>query len=765
MRTLIVTILAMLGALSAGAVCNAGFTLSQTGNSVSVTNTSTYSPTGPNINGYCTLYWGDGYGTGIGYGSTANHTYNSPGTYNLYLIQYVYDSLAGTSCIDSFNQQITIAPPPCYSTISITGSSPSYTFTANNSTPGATFTWFFGDGTNASGSPVSHTYGSAGFYTVVLVTQAGGCIDSSYQTIQVGFNCSMAQASFNVSSNNGHMVNFVNTSTLAPAGMTRGCLWLFGDGTTAYTTNNAIPGISHYYYSAGTYNVRLVVTWTGQGISCTDTSNVGQVTITLPLCSSSISVSSFSGGPTRTFTANNLSGQTGSVTYNWSFGDGSTGTGTPITHTYPGPGLYNVTLISTSTGCVDSSHVYVSVDTPLNCSTANASFNVYYGQGGTVSFQNTSSPLTVSSGIVSSSWSFGDGTGSVQQNVSHTYSTTGSYTVKLVMTWNDTLNQTVCVDSASQIVNISAVNNQIAGTIYADSLNPTQVDTFKVWLIKFDSTSQMLYAVDSQLVAGALYANYTFYGKPAGQYRTKAAQINGPSSGTGMLPTYHLNSLYWNTANVIYHYGGATLYKHIIMQTGTVTGGPGFIGGDVTQGANKGTADGDPVPNVLVFLRDASNKVVRMTYTNAAGQYSFSNVPTGNYSVYPEAMNYVTTPYTSVVVSAAQPTANGIKFKQTEDMEIKPRTTAAAHIGQPALVSNIYPNPASDVVKVALASDVLLLHVKVIGLTGITAGSYEFRSVRKGQVLSLPVQDLVPGMYLIRLSDGSQEWSEKVRIK
>ena len=56
---------------------------------------------------------------------------------------------------------------------------------------------------------------------------------------------------------------------------------------------------------------------------------------------------------------------TGLITdYQWDFGDGSTGTGTQVSHTYAVAGNYDVTLTITSEGCTESSTVQVTINAP-----------------------------------------------------------------------------------------------------------------------------------------------------------------------------------------------------------------------------------------------------------------------------------------------------------------------------------------------------------------------------------------------------------------
>jgi PKD repeat protein len=111
----------------------------------------------------------------------------------------------------------------------------------------------------------------------------------------------------------------------------------------------------------------------------------------------------------------------------WSFGDGNTSTAQNPQHTYTAPGLYTVTLNATNEYGSDAETKtnYITVYSPV---TAQFMADVTYG----------ALPLTVqftdaSSGSPTSwTWDFGDGNTSTDQNPEHTYTSTGTYTVKLI---------------------------------------------------------------------------------------------------------------------------------------------------------------------------------------------------------------------------------------------------------------------------------------------------------------------------------------------
>ena len=119
---------------------------------------------------------------------------------------------------------------------------------------------------------------------------------------------------------------------------------------------------------------------------------------------------------------------TGSPTsWLWDFGDGNTSTAQNPQHTYTAPGLYTVTLNATNEygSDTETKTAYITVYGPV---TAQFMADVTYG----------ALPLTVqftdaSSGSPTSwTWDFGDGNTSTDQNPEHTYTSTGTYTVKLI---------------------------------------------------------------------------------------------------------------------------------------------------------------------------------------------------------------------------------------------------------------------------------------------------------------------------------------------
>ncbi|MBA6316588.1 PKD domain-containing protein [Cellulophaga baltica] len=301
--------------------------------------------------------------------------------------------------------------------------------------------------TGASISPESET--SQDFTNAVIYTVTAQ--DQTIQTYTVNVTVPSANqaptavASSDVTSGAPSLaVQFTgDTSSDPDTGDTLTYAWDFGDGSTATTANP-----SHSFTTAGTYTVTLTITDDGTpALTSTDT-----ITII---------VTDANQAPTAVATSDILTGEaslavqftgdtstdpdTGDVlTYAWDFGDGTTATTANPSHTFTTAGTYNVTLTVTDDGtpALSSSEVTltITVTAPANqAPTAVASSDVTSGEASlAVQFTGDTSSDPDAGDILTYTWDFGDGTTATTANPSHTFTTAGTYDVKLTVTDNGT---------------------------------------------------------------------------------------------------------------------------------------------------------------------------------------------------------------------------------------------------------------------------------------------------------------------------------------
>lgn len=120
----------------------------------------------------------------------------------------------------------------------------------------------------------------------------------------------------------------------------------------------------------------------------------------------------------------------------WEFGEnGATSTDANPTYTYSSSGTYTVTLTATGEGGANTTDQEINVTG--TAVTADFNFTVSANNNGTVTFENTST------GADTYSWDFGDESGtSTEENPTHVYGNTGTYTVTLSATGFGGTNET-----------------------------------------------------------------------------------------------------------------------------------------------------------------------------------------------------------------------------------------------------------------------------------------------------------------------------------
>lgn len=694
------------------------------------------------------------------------------------------------------------------------------TFTNLSSSNFHNYYWRFGDGGSSTLANPTHTYSTYTNFLVSLlaVDTVWGCKDSTARYVHIA-NCSSFSNSFNTTQI-GYTVNLFATLKNWP--FQYELIWDYGDSTKD-TINS--PVSKHIYSATGTYNICLKTRDTVNG--CTD-SVCQSVTITAQNCSNFVAdYSSQINNMTGLFIAKPM---TGVHEYIWDFGDTviNTDTTNHISRTYNVAGTYTLCLIMRDTigHCTDTVCKQFTVGN--NCAGHNPNFN-YNVFGGTVSFTNFMSRPWGTTATYA--WSFGDGTSSTLANPSHTYLSSGVYTVCMVsllnngcidsvcktvivpkgtclgfaanFSWIDTCSSlhlqntssstanyytwkvngttvshqknyvyalgapgtyTVCLLAQDTILNCAdticktiTINSNISGVIYRDSAQVA--DSGWVYLIKMgiDSATNdtTLTAVDSTLFFGG---KYNFWAVPTGSYLIKAALAPGAAYYANRLPTYHVQSAVWNTATPVY--AGICTSVDITLLSGSNPGGSGFIGGLVTQGANK---TGDPLGQILVLLFTADGQLVAWQYTDANGYYKFENLAYGNYKVVVEILGKRSEEYTVTLDDNHKGDSNGNFDVNIDKVVVRKNSTGIAPISH--LPAHLYPNPASNYVVVQFETqEEGTATIQITDISGKTLSQTVTTATQGSNSQQINIENLPAGMYIVQLQAGQNTFVGRLII-
>ncbi|WP_082498515.1 LamG domain-containing protein [Plantibacter sp. Leaf314] len=285
--------------------------------------------------------WDFGDGT-TGSGVTATHTYGAAGSYAVKLT--VTDDLGAST---TRTEQVTVVAPNVAPTAIFSASVANLALSVDASSSAdpdgtiASYAWNFGDGTSGVGATASHTYATAGSFTVTLtVTDNRGASATSTQQVATALPPNQLPTAAFTQSKNLLTVSVDAATSTDTDGSITGYAWDFGDTTTA-TGKTA----SHSYAAAGTYTITLTVTDDRAGTAITSqTVTVAPAPNVAPTASftssANLLVASFDGSAS-TDTDGSI------ASYAWAFGDGTTGTGATAQHSYAAAGTYSVVLTVT----------------------------------------------------------------------------------------------------------------------------------------------------------------------------------------------------------------------------------------------------------------------------------------------------------------------------------------------------------------------------------------------------------------------------------
>lgn len=446
-------------------------------------------------------------------------TYNTAGTFPVSLTV----TNTTTGCTNSVTQNIVVSNYTANIILQASACVGATIPFTDGSTVGAnSWNWNFGDGQTSTLQNPTHSYATAGNYTVTLTSQntSSGCTSNATQNITIN---PLPTPSFTSNTTVGCAplaVTFSNTS-----GSGTSFTWDFGNGST-FTGQN--PPVQTYT-SNGTYNVSLTMT-NSNGCSNTVTLN-NYINVSAPIVNFSMDQYNGCAPLPVVFTESSTSPNPVNdpiVTWLWNYGDGSALVSgqSPPAHNY-NVGVYDVTLtVITQNGCQATltypdtiqvgsvQNVNFSLSPIIECAKTPIDFTDL------TTYNGNPDPSEITY-----EWDFGDGGSSNQQNPSYSYpSDTGFFDVQLVVEWRGcrdsltitdavyikapislfTLDQSLFCNPVSLPITLNVTDNAIIGQI------PDDVEMIWKW---GDGTFTFFDDVDvDDANQGSTSHNYNAYG-------------------------------------------------------------------------------------------------------------------------------------------------------------------------------------------------------------------------------------------------------------
>lgn len=507
---------------------------------------------------------------------------------------YTITMIASTAfgCTDTAYSSVTVYPGVIadFTDNGFPGCAPLDVNFTNLSTTGQTYAWDFGDGSGSNTYNTTHQYINSTlfidvYHVSLVVTSADGCVDSASNDITVypipnfGFSsvpdsgCSPLSVSF------PSVIGAVSYQ------------WDFGDGNTGTG-----PTPTHLYSNSTTndvvYNVQLIAT---SPFGCVDTTG-GTVKV-FPNPTSQFTPTSAQGCAPFNAEFQNLS--IGSVSYDWSYGDGNSSTDSNALHTHlyynttSTPLNYDISLIAYSDrGCSDTSTQTITVFPTVTAAFTGDTAGCTPVQ---INFTNQSMNST------SWNWDFGDGIVDVTPNPSHFYTNSGTtdttYTASLVA-----VSSYGCSDTAYQDILVYPTPNAqftaipVNQTFPSTTVDVTNTSTLGSWNYNWDyGDGSTISGLNPSPYSYSTWGNYTITLVVASPYcsdtTTQDIVINPPpplpefyGSGAGCRPftiqftdsSTYVDTYFWEfgdggtstQANPLYTYYVAGTYNVTLTVTG-----------------------------------------------------------------------------------------------------------------------------------------------------------------------------------------------------
>ena len=344
------------------------------------------------------------------------HQYSSNGAYSVQLITQSSYGCFDTLKIDSL---INVGSIKAGLTADVTTGCRPLMIKFTDLTSSATFwSWDFGDGNFSNLQNPQHIYNAPGTYKVkLIVADSLGCSDSILMQTPIKIYGSVPYFDVTQTSGCSPFILAINNQSIGAISWE----WNFGNGVT-----DSLQNPVYSYTTPGSYFISLQTKDTS---GCVSTYTIPTAIEVNQAAVANFSIDQKTGCNPLIVNISNLSQYADSVV--WNFGNGSFSNVSQLTsYTYQQAGIFNLSLVATNlNGCNDTmiypSSIIVNQQPKANFTIADTSGCMPFD----IHFNNTSSGLDNPVFW----WDFGNGDTSANVNPTITYSTAGSFGVKLLV--------------------------------------------------------------------------------------------------------------------------------------------------------------------------------------------------------------------------------------------------------------------------------------------------------------------------------------------
>ncbi len=297
------------------------------------------------------------------------------------------------------------------------------------------WSWSLGDGTTDVGASISHVYADDGSFVAVATADDGdgGTASGSTTVLVTNGPPVIASVSNDGPRGEGATVTFaVSASDPGGAADPLTMAWDFGDGTAG-----AGVAPTHIYADDGTFTATVTVT-DDEGASVVGSTSV-TITNVAPTVTSVTNDGPRPEAATVTFaaTATDPAGSLDPLSWSWTFGDGTTGSGPSPTHIYADDGVYTATATVTDGDGGSATGTTTVTITNVAPSVGPVVHDGPQPETATVSFSVVASDVAGGNDPLTYAWTFGDGATATGSSTSHPYADDGTWTVTVMVSDGD----------------------------------------------------------------------------------------------------------------------------------------------------------------------------------------------------------------------------------------------------------------------------------------------------------------------------------------